>query len=118
MAGLNTSGRNAAANGVASNVGYVSMHTADPGTTGTSEVTGGTPAYARKAVAWSTASGGVASISGGVTFDVPGSTTITHVGLWSTATGGTYYGSAALSASETYGGQGTYNLTALTITIT
>ncbi|HYJ33840.1 MAG TPA: hypothetical protein VE326_11525 [Candidatus Binatia bacterium] len=115
---LNNSGRNAAANGVASNVGYVSLHTADPGTTGTNEVTGGTPAYARKAVAWSTASGGVAAISGGVTFDVPASTSISYIGLWSTATGGTFYGGAALSATETYGGQGTYNLTALTITIT
>lgn len=115
---LNTSGRNAAANGVASNVGYVSLHTADPGTTGASEVTGGTPAYARKAVAWSTAANGVAAISGGVTFDVPAATSISYIGLWSTATGGTFYGGAALSATETYGGQGTYNLTALTISIT
>lgn len=115
---LSTAGKNAAANGAASNVGYVSLHTADPGTTGTSEVTGGTPAYARKAVAWSTAANGVAAISGGVTFDVPASTTISYIGLWSTATGGTYFGGAALSAAETYGGQGTYNLTALSITIT
>lgn len=115
---LSTAGKNSAANGAASNVGYVSLHTADPGTTGASEVTGGTPAYARKAVAWSSAAGGVAAIAAGVTFDVPGATTISYVGLWSTATGGTYYGSAPLSAAETYGGQGTYNLTALTITIT
>lgn len=114
---LNTSGKNAAANGVASNVTYVSLHTADPGTSGASEVTGGTPAYARKGVSWSTAANGVAAISAGVTFDVPAGTTIQYVGLWNAASGGTFYGSAALSAQESYGGQGTYNLTALTVTI-
>lgn len=114
---LNTSGKNAAANGVASNVTYVSLHTADPGVSGSSEVTGGSPAYARLGVTWGTASSGVAAMTGTITFNVPASTTITHVGLWNQAVGGTFYGSAQLSASETYGGQGTYNLTALTITV-
>lgn len=114
---LSTNGRNKAADGVAAVVGYVSLHTADPGGSGTSEVTGGSPAYARKAVTWSAASGGSAAISTGVTFDVPASTTISYLGMWSAATAGTFYGSAALSANETYGSQGTYNLTALTVAV-
>lgn len=110
-------GRNEAANGVAIHANAVSLHTADPGATGTNELTGGTPAYARKTVSWGSAANGVAAIAQGVVFDVPAGATITHIGLWS-GDGTTFYGSAALSASETYGGQGTYNLTALTITIT
>lgn len=68
---------------------YVSLHTADPDTTGTSEVTGGSPAYARKAITWS-APGAGATVSAIVDFDVPANTAITHVGTWSALTGGTF----------------------------
>lgn len=87
---------------------YASLHTADPGSTGTSEVTGGTPAYARKALTWAAASGGSKGAAM-VTFDVPAGT-ITHFGLWTAVTGGTFRGGAALPANETYGAQGTYDL--------
>jgi len=58
------------------------LHTADPGAadTGDNEVTGGSPAYARKAVAWNTASGGTATQNGDVVFDVP-ATTVAWVSL-------------------------------------
>jgi hypothetical protein len=115
---LNTAGINAASDGVAAKVGYVSLHSADPAGTGAHEITGGTPAYARKAVLWDPATGGVAPISGPVTFDIPPGTTISHAALWDTLTGGTTYGDDALSSPETYGAQGSYNLNALTITIT
>lgn len=114
---LSTNGRNLAVTGVTGGVTHVSLHTADPGATGASEVTGGAPAYARKAVSWGAASGGSASISAGVTFDVPASTTITYVGLWNAAAAGTFEGSAQLSASETFGAQGTYNLTSLSVSV-
>jgi len=51
---------------------YVSLHTADPGTTGANEATGGSPAYARKLSTW-TASAGVVSGTQ-VTVDVPAGT--------------------------------------------
>ena len=38
-------------NGSATNA-WISLHTLDPGTTGTSEATGGSPAYARKQTSW------------------------------------------------------------------
>jgi hypothetical protein len=57
-----------------------SLHTADPGTTGASEVTGGSPAYARKALSWTAGTTGTATAS--ATFDVPASTTVTHGGIW------------------------------------
>jgi hypothetical protein len=97
---------------------YVSLHTADPGTTGTSEVSGGSPAYTREAVTWNTASGGNLDNNANPVFDVPGSTTVTHFGLWSAVTGGTFYGGAALSASEVFGGQGTYTFTDIDVTLT
>lgn len=114
---LDTAGINAAADGVASKIAYVSMHSADPAGTGAHEISGGTPAYARKAVTWDPATGGVAAISAGVTFDIPPGTTISHVGLCDSLTGGAFYGGQALSSPETYGGQGSYNLNSLTITV-
>lgn len=66
---------------------HASLHTADPGTTGTSEVTGGT--YARVAITW--VPGGSDGIStASVSFNVPASTATTHVALWSAITGGTF----------------------------
>lgn len=45
------------------------LHTADPGgaNSATAEVTGGSPAYARKAVAWNAANASVIATGGGVT---------------------------------------------------
>ena len=49
-------------------------------------------------------------------FDVP-ATTIRRVGFFSAATAGTYYGDADIT-DETYGGQGTYTLTDVDISLT
>lgn len=84
---------------------YVSLHTADPGNTGASEVTtaGGT-AYARQAATF-TSSGNNPTTYGNDTiiqFPIAGASwgTITHFGIWSAATAGTFYGGAALSVSK------------------
>jgi hypothetical protein len=65
-----------------------SAHTADPGTTGASEVTGGSPAYARQALTWTAGTTGTATSSG--TFDIPAGVTVAWVGLWSALTAGTF----------------------------
>lgn len=96
--------------------GFASLHSASPGSTGANELTGGSPAYARQAIVWDPASGQVLSLDTGETFDIPAGSTVHSVGLWSALTAGTFYGSDALSAAESYVGQGTYELTALTIT--
>jgi hypothetical protein len=62
-----------------------SLHTAFPGTTGANEVTGGAPAYARKAITINAASGGQRLLNAAVTFDVPAST-IRWIGYWNSAT--------------------------------
>lgn len=84
---------------------YISLHTADPGTTGTSEATGGSPAYARKLTTW-TGGASDGSVPGSqVTFDAPAGT-YTFMGIWSAATSGTFVGGIALSSSVTLGAQG------------
>lgn len=86
----------------------ISLHTADPGTSGASEVVGGT--YARVATTWGSAS--ASSMAGSaVVINVPASTTITHWGVWTAGSGGTFLQGGVLPASETYGGAGTYTLT-------
>ncbi len=88
---------------------YASLHTADPSDTGASDVSGGSPAYARKSITFAAAAGAIDSSSQPV-FDVPASTTVTHVGFWDAATAGNFLGGADV-ADETFGGQGTYTLT-------
>ena len=80
---------------------YVSLHTADPGTTGASEVAGGT--YARVAVAWNAPSGGAVTNSGALSINLPASTTAAYYGIWSASTAGTYYIGGALTPSVTTG---------------
>ena len=80
---------------------YVSLHTADPGTTGASEVTGGT--YARVAATWNTPSSGSVTNSGALSINLPASTTASYFGVWSASTAGTYYFGGGLSPSVTTG---------------
>lgn len=88
---LTDAGRNASLDGLAAVAGFASLHSGDPSTTGANELTGGSPAYARKAITYAAASGGQRSNSAALTFDVPAAT-VTHVGLWSAVTAGTFYG--------------------------
>ena len=110
MAGIVAAGANLMLTGLTTNAVFVSLHTADPGTSGTSEVTGGSPAYARKSITWTAAAASTTSNSAQVVFDVPTSTTIRFLGYWSASTSGTFYGSRALDANQTYTSQGTYTL--------
>ena len=90
----------------------MSLHTANPGDTGANEVSGGSPAYARKTIAWNAASGGSKTrTSTTLTFDVP-ECTITHFGIWS---GTTFQAGFPLPDSLTYDVQGTYVNTAMTL---
>lgn len=85
----------------------VSLHTADPGTTGASEVTGGSPAYARKAITFSAAAAGARTSSSQPVFDVPAGVTVTHVGFWDN--GPTLLATDAVTA-EAFAAQGTYTV--------
>ena len=96
----------------------VALHTGDPGAanTASNEVTGGSPAYARKAIAWGAANGsGVATCSGNVVLDVPAGTTVSWISLWNTA--GTVRYLKKDVTDEVFGAQGTYTVVAATTTL-
>jgi hypothetical protein len=118
--GFSPTGKNVMLDHLGTLAGFMSMHDADPGAAGTTaELSGGSPAYARKPVSWAVASGGSKPLTGTVTFDVPAGRGATHVGFWSAASGGTFYGSDALSSPESdYTSQGQYIVNAATLNIT
>lgn len=91
---LTTAAKNTMLNALT--IDAASLHTAFPGLTGANEVTGGTPAYARKAVTFGAAAGGSRSLSAAVTFDVP-ATTARWFGFWSS---GTFVGYAANGGTQ------------------
>lgn len=71
---------------------YLSLHSATPGQTGTSEISGGS--YARQAITFGSASGGSEASTNSQTFtNLPvESGGIGYFGIWSAATSGTYIG--------------------------
>lgn len=78
------------------------------------EISGGDPAYARKAVTWAAASGGSIAANGTLpSFDVPAGT-VSKVILCSALTGGTTYATIDVE-NEVFAAQGNYTLTSLTI---
>jgi len=100
--------------------GFAAAYTADPGATGVAnEVTGGSPAYARKAITWVAATSASPSVKALATFpvfDIPAGTTVAFIGIWTLASGGTYGGCWDVS-DEVFAGQGTYTLTAGSISL-
>lgn len=96
------------------NATHASLHSADPGTTGSSEISGGSPAYARQALTWTAGTvDGQATAS--AVFDVPAGQAVTHAGLWTAASGGTFLDNVAV-AYATQASQGTLTVN-LTVTI-
>lgn len=97
-------------------VTHLGLHSVFPATSG-NEIAGGTPAYIRKVVAFDAASGGSIDMTGTVVFDVEAADVVTAVGLWDAESAGVIQGGADVT-EETFGAQGTYTVTALTISIT
>lgn len=107
MAGPTTAALDYAADAVASEAAEVSLHTGDPGTSGASEVSGGS--YARQTPSYAASSGGTADLASSVTFNVPGGVTVSHYGLWDG--GGAFLGGEALTTPREFASGGTYELT-------
>lgn len=101
-------GLDAAVNGIAAAGTRISFHTADPGTTGVSEVSGtGRPATTWAAATASSSPVGRQRVGSQVSAPIPAGTTVTHWGVFSAATGGTFLYGGALPAPETFGSAGT-----------
>lgn len=114
---LNTAGLNALLDSGDIGIAYLSLHSGAVGSGSANEVSGGAPAYARKAAAFGVAAGGALALSSSPVFDVPAAASITRVGFWSALTAGTFLGDVDV-IDETFAGQGTYTVTAGTITLT
>ncbi len=101
---FSTAARNTAVAAIAANARWISLHTADPGTTGASEVAGST----RAQTTYPAPVGG-ATTGSPAAVQVPAGGTYTHWGSWDASSGGNFQTGGALPAPETYGAPGTYN---------
>lgn len=93
---------------------HLSLHTGSPGSTGTNESSGGSPAYSRQPTTWGTPSSG--TLTGSQVAIPVAASTIVAAGLWTAATGGTFLDALAVT-STTISGNATIQVTP-TITIT
>jgi hypothetical protein len=116
VANASTTAENSALSSLVGTYIYLSLHSATPGTTGASEISGGT--YARVSVTWGTPASGSVSNTNTLTVNVPASTTVAFFGLWSAATAGTYGIGGSLSSSQTFNTAGTYTIAAGGLTLT
>ena len=84
--------------------------TAPSGSSPGTEISGGSPAYARKSLTWA-----AGSVDGVITatavFDVPTGVTVAGFGVHTAATGGTYLDGTSVT-SQAFSSQGTYTVTA------
>lgn len=94
----------------------ISIHTADPGTTGANEVSGGS--YARQTAGYNTASSGACALNATLVFTGMPGVTATHVGIWDSTGTPKFMQGAALSSSVAIGAGSTFNLTSATNTFT
>lgn len=97
---------------------YMSLHTADPGETGASELTGGS--YARQTTAFNAASNpaGTSQNTAAVTFAAMPAATVTHLGLWDAATSGNFLWGGPLTASKTTTAGDSLQVAPVTLTVT
>lgn len=80
---------------------------------GTTELSGGTPAYSRLPVTWSTTYGdGIIRPNADLTFDVAAGSSVAGWMGASSSSGGTIYGGAFFVTPETYANQGQFKLLA------
>lgn len=95
---------------------YMSLHTADPGETGTSEATGGS--YVRQAITFGAAAAGQIQNSGEVQFDDLPAATITHGGVYDAASGGNFLAGGSLTESKVVSAGDSLKVIANNFTIT
>lgn len=104
-------GRNLMATAYSTQVGkYGALSTTAPGATAGTEVSGGSPAYARIAPTWGTAASSAITASSPLAFNVPAGTTVVGYEHYDAATAGNYLDGCSIT-SQTFGSQGTYSVT-------
>jgi hypothetical protein len=106
----NPTARTAAATWYTTQAPWVALTSTVPGASAGTELTGGSPAYARVASNWSAASGG-ASTATPAAQNVASGSTVAGAQFMSASTAGTYFDGGGVT-SQTFSSQGTYQLTA------
>lgn len=97
---------------------FVQLHTGDPGASGTANVSSTTT---RQSLGFAAASAGSMALSGTPSWTSWAGTNgevVTHISVWSASSAGTFYFSAALTASKTLNTGDTLNLNTLTFALT
>ena len=94
---------------------FLQCHTADPGASGTTAVSTGIAT--RSAMSFAAAASGSMSLTTAVSFSATGTDTITHVSIWSASSAGTFYGSAALTASKAVANGDTLSVSTFTFSL-
>ena len=95
---------------------YVSLHTADPGETGASEVTGGS--YARQQADFIAAASGALDNSAIIDFASMPAVTVVGVGVWDALSGGNFLWGGTLDANKTTNSGDTYRIIAGALDVT
>lgn len=98
---------------MSNDVYQVSLHEADPGSAGDNELADGEGSYERQEPEFGAASNGSVSMMEPLTFEVPGGSTVSWVGLW--GEGAVWHGGVELATSEEFSGDGQYTLNTLII---
>lgn len=103
--------RSALANAYGTNAPFAALYSTVPGASAGTELTGGSPAYARKVPSWGGA--GATNINSATipAFDVASGSTVAGAGFHSALTAGNYMDGGAVT-SQTFSSQGTYTLSA------
>ena len=104
---------NSALDTIAGRIDSVSLHTADPGTTGANELTGG--GYTRQTPAWGSATSAAVEVTTPISFNIAAGNEIQYVGFWE---GTTWMGSGALSEPEQFNNDGQLTIQELSISAT
>ena len=94
----------------ASDIDTLSLHSADPGATGTANEVAGS-GYVRKTIAFAAAANGERIMSADVDFSTPASQAVTYLGFWA---GSVFRGSKAVIGDMAANASGQYRVTSAT----
>jgi hypothetical protein len=109
---LNDAGLNVGGTAMATAYGFVSLHSGDPGVSGTSNVIAG----GRFPIDIESTDGDLASTAAVAATGLTPLAEVAYLGLWSASTGGTFYGSAErISGDAAVNSAGEYTISSLTI---
>ena len=95
---------------------FVSLHTADPGETGLSELTGGS--YVRKASTLGGPTNGVSTNTADILWTGMPATTVTHMALWDAVSSGNCLWTGPATASKTFAAGDECKVVAGTLSVT